>query len=107
MKRKKIIRGYQVRDKNDLALRFWSHTPNDAIANCPDGSVVVSTYMQTYGISLRFFWMKPYKPIGYNKYPGVVNIFHLHIGFELLQREAPLEIVYDPEELPDVKVDEL
>lgn len=49
---------------------------------------------------LRIFWMSPYRKIWYDKYSNVFNIFHLHIGCELLRRAVPLEIVYEPKDEP-------
>ena len=96
MKRKKIIIGYQVRNKNNDGIRYYSDSPTDCIKHCPFGCAVWSTTKRTYGFKLRFFWMSPFRKIWYDKYSDVFNIFHIHVGWELMKGEVPLEIVYEP-----------
>ena len=42
--------------------------------------------------------MSPFKKIGYDMYSNVVNFFHLHVGWEVMKVEVPVEIVYEPAE---------
>lgn len=100
MKRKKTIIGYQVRCKGSEGIRLCSRYLDDCIRYCSYGCAVWSTYLKTYGFKLRFFWRSPYRKIEYDKYSDVFNIFHIHIGWELMKREVPLEIVYEPEDEP-------
>lgn len=97
MKEKKIV-GYQVRNKHNNVIRFESHSLTACKENCPFGAAVWSLYRKVYGIKLRIFWESPYRKIWYAKYSNVFNIFHLHVGCELLRRCVPLEIVYEPKE---------
>ena len=99
MKEKKIV-GYQVRNKHNDGIRFESFFLTACKENCPFGAAVWSLYSKAYGIKLRIFWMSPYRKIWYDKYSKVFNIFHLHIGCELLRRCVPLEIVYEPKDEP-------
>lgn len=92
------IYGYQVRNKHNNGIRLVSSFRNVCVVNCPSNCVVWSTCMKAYGIKLRFFWMASDRKVGFDKYANVVNFFHLHVGWELMKREVPLEIVYDPEE---------
>lgn len=94
----KPIYGYQVRNKSNDGIRFHSRDLDDCVRNCPFGCAVWSTRNRTYGIKLRFFWMSPFKKIGYDKYSDVVNFFHLHVGLEVMKGEVPVEIVYEPAE---------
>lgn len=94
----KQIYGYQVRNKSNDGIRFHSRYLDDCVRNCPFGCAVWSTRNRTYGIKLRFFWMSPFKKIGYDKYSDVVNFFHLHVGWEVMKGEVPVEIVYEPAE---------
>lgn len=94
----KQIYGYQVRNKSNDGIRFHSRYLDDCVRNCPFGCAVWSTRNRTYGIKLRFFWMSPFKKIGYDKYSNVVNFFHLHVGWEMMKGEVPVEIVYEPAE---------
>ena len=99
MKRKTIV-GYQVRNKSNGGIRSWSSSFSQCKANCPFGCAVWSTRMKTYGIKLMLFWMSPFRKIQYNKYSSVVNFFHLHVGWEVMRKEVPYKIVYEPEEKP-------
>lgn len=96
----KPIYGYQVRNKSNDGIRFHSRYLDDCVRHCPFGCAVWSTRNRTYGIKLRFFWMSPFKKIGYDKYSNVVNFFHLHVGWEVMKGEIPVEIVYDPKDKP-------
>lgn len=100
MKTKKTIFGYQVRNKNNDGIRFYSSSLTDCIKYCPYGCAVWSTTKRTYGFRLRFFWMSPFRKIWYDKYCNVVNFFHIHIGWELMKGEVPVEIVYEPKDEP-------
>lgn len=102
--KKKNISGYQVRNKSNDGIRFYSIYLDDCIKRCPFGCAVWSTTKRTYGIRVRFFWMSPFRKIWYDKYCNVVNFFHLHVGWEPIKGEVPLEIVYEPEAKP-VKVE--
>ena len=44
--------------------------------------------------------MSPFRKVGYDKYCDVVNFFHIHVGWELMKNEIPVEIVYDPKDKP-------
>lgn len=44
--------------------------------------------------------MSPFRRIWYDKYSNVINIFHLHVGWELMKGEVPVEIVYEPKDEP-------
>ena len=96
----KPIYGYQVRNKSNDGIRFHSRNLDDCVRNCPFGCAVWSTRNRTYGIKLRFFWMSPFRKVGYDKYCDVVNFFHIHVGWELMKNEIPVEIVYDPKDKP-------
>lgn len=100
MNRKKTIYGYQVRNKSNDGIRFYSRYLDDCVRNCPFGRAVWSTRSRTYGIKLRIFWMSPFRRIWYDKYSNVINIFHLHVGWELMKGEVPVEIVYEPKDEP-------
>lgn len=95
---KKTIVGYQVRKKSNDAIRYASFCLAHCKDQCPYGCAVWSVRPKTYGFKLRFFWMSPFKKIGYDKYSNVVNIFRFHIGWELMKGEVPVEIVYEPAE---------
>ena len=100
MKRKRTIYGYQVRNKSNDGIRFYSRSLTDCVKYCPFGCAIWSTTNRTYGIKLRLFWMSPFRKIWYDKYSNVVNFFHIHIGWELIKGEVPVEIVYDPKDKP-------
>lgn len=95
---KKTIVGYQVRNKSNDGIRYASFFLAHCKDQCPYGCAVWSVCQKTYGIKLRFFWMSPFKKIGYDKYSDVVNFFHLHVGWEVMKVEVPVEIVYEPAE---------
>ena len=94
----KPIYGYQVRNKSNDGIRFHSRYLDDCVRNCPFGCAVWSTRNRTYGIKLRFFWMSPFRKVGYDKYCDVVNFFHIHVGWEVIKGEVPVDIVYEPTE---------
>ena len=100
MKSKKTTSGYQVRNKNNDGIRYYSYSLTDCIKYCPFGCAIWSMTKHTYGIKLRFFWMSPFRKIWYDKYSDVFNIFHIHIGWELMKGEVPVEIVYEPKDEP-------
>lgn len=100
MTKKKVITGYQVRRKDNNGIRYTTIYLEEAKKACQYGCVVCSTYAKAYGIKLRLFWMAPYRKIGYDKYSNVFNIFHIHIGWELMKRDEPLKIVFEPEDQP-------
>lgn len=95
---KKTIVGYQVRNKSNDGIRYQSFFLAHCKDQCPYGCAVWSVRQKTYGIKLRFFWVPSFKKIGYEKYSNVVNFFHLHVGWEVMKREVPVEIVYEPAE---------
>ena len=97
---KKTIVGYQVRNKSNNGIRYVSFCLAHCKDQCPYGCAVWSVRQKTYGIKLRFFWISPSKKIRYEKYSNVVNFFHLHVGWEVMKREVPVEIVYDPKNEP-------
>lgn len=96
MVKKKVILGYQVRNDNNDGIRYYSSSLTDCIKYCPFGCTVWSTTKRTYGIKLRFVWLPPFRKVWYDKYSNVVNFFHLHVGWELIKGEVPMEIVYKP-----------
>lgn len=100
MNRKKIIVGYEVRNNENNGIRFYSSSLTDCVKYCPFGCAIWSTANRTYGIKLRLFWMSPFRRIWYDKYSNVINIFHLHVGWELMKRTVPIEIVYEPKDEP-------
>ena len=95
---KKTIVGYQVRDKRNDGIRYASFFLAACKDQCPYGCAVWSVRQKTYGIKLRFFWMSPFKKVGYDKYCNVINFFHLHIGWEPIKGQVLVEIVYEPTE---------
>lgn len=100
MAKKKVIVGYDVRRKDNDGIRLCCLSLEEAKNNCPYGCAVWSTYRKVYGIRLRFFWMPRSRKIGYDKYSNAVNFFHLHVGWDLMKRTVPLEIVYEPGDDP-------
>lgn len=100
MTKKKVITGYQVHNKGNNGIRYTTSYLEEAKKACQYGCVVYSTYAKAYGIKLRLFWMAPYRKVGYDKFSNVFNIFHIHIGLELLKRDEPLKIVFEPEDQP-------
>jgi hypothetical protein len=42
--------------------------------------------------------MHPFRKVQYDKYSNVFNFFNLHIGWDLMKRTVPLEIVYEPKD---------
>lgn len=100
MLKKKVITGYQVRNKGNNGIRLCCLSLQEAKDHCPYGCAVWSTYRKVYGIRLRFFWLHPSRKVKYDKYSRVVNFFHLHIGWDLMKRDVPLEKVYEPKDNP-------
>lgn len=100
MAKKKVITGYQVRNKHNDGIRFASCSLSQCQRYCPYGCAVWSVSQKTYGIKLRFFWQSPFRKIGYDKYCDVINFFCLHVGWELMKRDVPMEIAYDPKDEP-------
>ena len=100
MAKKKVIVGYEVRNKINNGIRLCCLSLDDAKNNCPFGCAVWSTYRKVYGIRLRFFWYHRSRKIGYDKYSNVFNLFNLHVGWDLMKRTVPLEIVYEPKDEP-------
>lgn len=100
MAKKKVIVGYEVRNKENNGIRLCRLSLQEAKDYCPYGCAVWSTYRKVYGISLRFFWMHPFCKVKYDKYSNVFNIFNLHVGWDLMKRTVPLEIVYEPKDEP-------
>ena len=94
---KKTIVGYQVRNNSDDGIRYASAFLAHCKDRCAYGCAVWSVCKKTYGIKLRIFYMSPFKKIGYDKYSNVVNFFHLHVGWEVMRRDVPVEVVYEPE----------
>lgn len=76
MNRKKIIVGYEVRNKNDNGIRLCRLYLQEAKDHCP------------------------FRKVQYDKYSNVFNFFNLYIGWELMKRTVPLEIVYEPKDEP-------
>lgn len=100
MAKKKVIVGYDVRRKDNDGIRLCCLSLKEAKDNCPFGCAVWSTYRKVYGIRLRFFWYHRSRKIGYDKYSNVFNLFNLHVGCDLMKRTVPLEIVYEPIDMP-------
>lgn len=100
MAKKKVITGYQVRNEKDNGIRLCRLSLEEAKNNCPYGCAVWSIYRKVCGIRLRFFWMHPFRKVKYDKYSRVVNFFHFHIGWDLMKRDALLEKVYEPIDMP-------
>lgn len=100
MNRKKIIVGYEVRNNKNNGIRLCCLSLQEAKDHCPFGCAVWSTYRKVYGVRLRFFWMHPFRKVQYDKYSNVFNFFNLHIGWDLMKRTVPLEIVYEPKDEP-------
>lgn len=100
MNRKKTIVGYDVRRKDNDGIRLCCLSLAEAKRNCPYGCAVWSTYRKTYGIRLKFFWYHRSRKIGYDKYSNVFHLFNLHVGWELMKRTVPIEIVYEPQDEP-------
>lgn len=97
---KKIIVGYEVRNNKNNGIRLCCLNLQEAKDHCPFGCAVWSLYRKVYGVRLRFFWMHPFRKVQYCKCSNVFNFFNLHIGWELMKRTVPHEIVYEPKDEP-------
>lgn len=93
---KKKFTGYQVRTEDLKGIRFSNPSLEKCKEYCPKGYVIVSTYAKFFGIKFRIFWLSYYKPIRWEKYAQVFNVFNLHIGWEKMYRDAMDEVVYRP-----------
>ena len=99
--KQKQISGYQVRTKDLQSVRYWAMHLNACKSHCYPGNVVVSCYSKVYGIKLRFYWQEPYRgKVKYDKAISTFNFFKFHIHWELMKRDAMLEVVYEAPEEP-------
>ena len=93
---RKKFTGYQVRTEDLKGIRASNPSLERCKENCPKGYVIVSTYAKFFGIEFRIFWLPYYKPIRWEKYAQVFNIFNLHIGWVKMYRDVMDEVVYRP-----------
>ena len=94
--RKRNFTGYQVRTEDLRGISFTHLSLDKYKKYCRQGFVIVSTYAKFFGIKFRIFWLPYYKPIRWEKYAQVINVFNLHIGWEKMYRDAVDEVVYKP-----------
>lgn len=99
IKNKKII-CYQIRRNDNNGIRQFCLSLQEAKNACPYGYSVWSIYRKPCGVRLKIFWKSPFRKVGYDKYNNAVNFFHLHVGWDLMKRDAVLEKVYEPKDNP-------
>lgn len=96
---KRVFSGYQVRSKDLSGISLTNYDFETCKRYCRKDDVIVSTYWKKYGIEIRMYWMKWYKPFLFKcRISHRFNILWLHVNWNYLTIEAVDKVVYENKE---------